>query len=262
MLNVYLVDRTQYDHVDLYGAAQILPAEELMRVRGLSHTTDRIMATGDRMILRILLSMFSIGTPKRLSIRRDLAGKPYLENIPLHFNVSHSDSLLAIALSTTPVGVDVERISTSTEVSVIAGTAFASDEVAWLESMDDMRRVRKFTELWSLKEAHLKRLGVGIAGGLTRLKCVRSGRRFVLESEDPPANYFSLMCARHTLAISTTCLHPPRLHSLLLTSVANKPKLIRTQLSQPWRRHPVRYDSSDVAALSKVSEDQKNNMPE
>ncbi|KKN29647.1 hypothetical protein LCGC14_0842000 [marine sediment metagenome] len=127
-----------------------------------------------------------------------------------------------------------------------------------------MRRVRKFTELWSLKEARLKRLGVGIAGPgrLTRFKCVRSGRRFILESEDPPANYFPLMCAMRTLAISATCLHPPRLHSLLLTSVANKPNLIRTQLIQPWRRHPVRYNSSDVAALSKAPEDQKNNMPE
>jgi len=97
-----------------------------------SHITDRIMATGERMILRVFPSIFSIGTPKRLSIRRGLAGEPYLENIPLHFNFSYSESLLAIALSTTPVGVDVERISASTEVSVIAGTAFASDEVAWL----------------------------------------------------------------------------------------------------------------------------------
>lgn len=241
MLNVYLVDRSQFKNMDMSSASHILSPEELTQAKSYSHSADRIVATGDRMVLRILLAMFAPGTHQSLSIQRDFRGKPYLEGIPLHFNLSHSESVLAIALSTQPVGVDVEQISMSTDIDSISEAVFTSDEASWLGSMDETMRVRKFTELWSLKEAHLKRLGIGIAGGLTRLKRIRCGKQFVLSSEDSHANYYSLMCARHILALSSTCSRSPCLNSLHLANVANKPVLIQTQLSQPWSRHPVRF---------------------
>lgn len=241
MLDVYVVDRTQYDDCYLKWADQVLPDKELLWLRRLRDDRNRIMATGDRMVLRALLSMFTIATPKRLSIQRGPAGKPYLEGVQLHFNISHSENLLAIALSNVPVGVDVERIDPSREVLEIARSVFYEDELGWLESMSFTCRARKFTELWSLKEAHLKRLGVGIAGGLARLKRVRSGERFILESKDAPANYLSMIYGKHTLALSTTCSQLPRLHSLTLMTERAIPALHQTRLSQAWFSHDIRY---------------------
>lgn len=249
MLDVYVVDRRQYDACYLKRQDQVLPDEELLLLTRLSDERSRILATGDRMALRVLLSMNIFAPPKRLSIRREAGGKPYLEGDQLHFNISHSENLLAIALSNAPVGVDVEKIDPSREVLEIARTAFSEDEIEWLESMSFMRRARKFTELWSLKEAHLKRLGVGIAGGLTRIKRIRSGQRFILESNDAPANYLSTVYGKHSLALSTTCSQLPRLYSLILTTEREIPAAIQIPLSQAWCGHDIRYDCHAKGAL-------------
>jgi len=245
MLDVYVVDRAQYNYCILKEAERVIPNEELLRLGRLSDGKSRILATGDRMVLRILLSMLTSAAPKRLMIQTGSAGKPYLEGTPLHFNISHSSNLLAIALSNVSVGIDVERLDTSSEVLEIARTVFAADELAWLEPLSVMCRLRKFTELWSLKEAHLKRLGVGLAGGLTRLKRVRSGERFVLESEDSPANYFSVSWARHALALSSTSSQLPRLYRLKLITGREMPAVIQTRMSQTWCRHDIRYVPTD-----------------
>jgi 4'-phosphopantetheinyl transferase len=85
----------------------------------------------------------------------------------LHFNITHSGDLVLMAVSDArPVGVDVERRRAVSRVSAL--------EARWLTTAErsDYHRLRglgldesdAFLRIWSLKEARLKALGVGIAG--------------------------------------------------------------------------------------------------
>ena len=38
-------------------------------------------------------------------------GKPYYEDCPLYFNISHSGEYVALAVSDMPVGIDVQRVT-------------------------------------------------------------------------------------------------------------------------------------------------------
>src|SRR6185436_10109787 len=97
------------------------------------------------------------------------SGKPVVSK-DLHFNVSHSGDLIALAVCTErAVGIDVERRRHVARVDALIGrwlTASEQREVTRLlhggASESDA-----FLRIWSAKEARLKALGVGISGANT-----------------------------------------------------------------------------------------------
>jgi 4'-phosphopantetheinyl transferase len=92
-------------------------------------------------------------------------GKPVVAGA-LHFNVSHSGDLVLMALSADrAVGIDVERRRAVERSSALVARWLTGDE-----QRDVAQRIAggadpsdAFLRVWSLKEARLKALGVGIA---------------------------------------------------------------------------------------------------
>ena len=89
-------------------------------------------------------------------------GKPAFVNHPeLHFNLSHSDTLVACAVGDKPVGVDVQHI-VKLHQSLVSYT-MSSDEIAKLEAMESAEaKSLFFTQLWTLKESYAKATGRGL----------------------------------------------------------------------------------------------------
>ena len=86
-------------------------------------------------------------------------GKPALFSPPeggFHFNSSHSGAIAACAVSSFPVGVDVEQLKPRDPK--IARRVFTPNEQAWLWEGDFQQR---FFTLWTRKESCLKMLGTG-----------------------------------------------------------------------------------------------------
>ncbi|MBQ6847754.1 MAG: 4'-phosphopantetheinyl transferase superfamily protein [Clostridia bacterium] len=79
-------------------------------------------------------------------------GKPFLKDYPdFHFNISHSEDLIAVAFSDAPVGVDIEK-KRSVNLK-IADRFFTSDEQKSVTDTDS------FFYVWTRKEAILKQKG-------------------------------------------------------------------------------------------------------
>ena len=88
-------------------------------------------------------------------------GKPFLSGTyAFHFNISHSGSWVAFAISDSPIGVDVEEGLFYDEELAI--NYFTSDEQAYVFSDEEGRRER-FYEIWTLKESFIKQLGTGLS---------------------------------------------------------------------------------------------------
>jgi phosphopantetheinyl transferase len=84
-------------------------------------------------------------------------------------SLSHDDGLLVCAISSDgDIGIDVQSPSERRHTAEIAGQHFSAAERAWLERAPN---ADAFYWLWVLKEAYLKRLGTGLAGGLEQLSC-------------------------------------------------------------------------------------------
>ena len=94
-------------------------------------------------------------------------GKPYLcdyENI--HFNISHSGSLAACAVSDKPVGIDVQimrlvRKALARKVCTRRELSYLKDAEGFGELLTGRALVR-FYRVWCSKEAYFKWLGTGI----------------------------------------------------------------------------------------------------
>ena len=83
----------------------------------------------------------------------------------LHFNLSHTDGLIAVAVARSgpELGVDVEDTWRRSHTDQIADHFFAPAEVAALRALPAERQHSRFFELWTLKEAYIKARGMGLA---------------------------------------------------------------------------------------------------
>ena len=118
-----------------------------------------------RSLVRTVLGAHTGVSPRDLRVRLTATGKPEAEGV--HFNVTHSGEVVLLAVSDDrPVGVDVERRRDVARVQALIDRWLTPDErreLATLQArgLDDSEA---FLRVWSLKEARLKALGVGISG--------------------------------------------------------------------------------------------------
>ena len=92
-------------------------------------------------------------------------GKPHLDaSGALHFNLSHSGRLIAVAVSENEVGIDVEQIAP--HAAGFAMRYFSEDEQKQVLEASD--KASEPTRIWSAKEARVKWYGNGLSGTLLR----------------------------------------------------------------------------------------------
>jgi 4'-phosphopantetheinyl transferase len=155
------------DHVKDVGAFSraFLSDEECARL-----DTYRSQAAAERYVVtrslvRIVLGEHLGETPRAVKLSRTDAGKPLTERV--HFNVSHSGDLILLAVSDArAIGVDVERRRPVPKVDALIQRWLTHDERANLDRIRGAGAEQSdaFLRVWSLKEARLKALGVGISG--------------------------------------------------------------------------------------------------
>ena len=88
----------------------------------------------------------------------------------ISFSLAHARGMVACAGTDAPaVGIDVESVDRDVDANRIAGRFFAPVEAAHLDQLDGDARRDRFFDLWTLKEALVKALGVGMAAALDRL---------------------------------------------------------------------------------------------
>jgi 4'-phosphopantetheinyl transferase len=138
-------------------------------------------------LVRTTLSQYAGVDPAAWTFRQGPHGRPEIAGpgigVPLRFNLTHTDGLVAVALAAgADVGVDVEAFRSRDTGSHIARRFFAPAEAAHLERQAPDDRLRVFLEFWTLKEAYIKAIGKGMATGLAT---------FAMQLDEPPTVVFA-----------------------------------------------------------------------
>ena len=102
-------------------------------------------------------------------------GKPFAvlggEMAPVSFNVSHSGSHGLIAYAPEGwLGVDVEERAARADLDGLMEAALSPAERDELASVDELEKLHGFLKLWTIKEALIKAVGLGVAINMSELE--------------------------------------------------------------------------------------------
>jgi 4'-phosphopantetheinyl transferase len=82
----------------------------------------------------------------------------------LEFNLSHTEGRVVLAVATAPqLGVDIEWCARPGSPLETADSFFSPEEVAMLRALPPARHLRRFYDIWTLKEAYIKARGMGLS---------------------------------------------------------------------------------------------------
>jgi 4'-phosphopantetheinyl transferase len=120
-----------------------------------------------RALVRTTLSQYVEVPPLAWTFSASPNGKPSILEPPgtgLRFNVSHTAGLAVCAItSEADVGVDAEYVDRDFAAVSVARLSFTPEEAAFLDAAPAEERLRRFFQLWTLKEAFLKGIGLGLS---------------------------------------------------------------------------------------------------
>lgn len=142
-----------------------LSVEEQARCARFYFARDRNLYATGHAVLRQGLACLAGTVASDLQFSNNPYGKPELQppRADLHFNISHSQGLVAVLIAAAPCGVDVEAQRSMDDLIGMAGLVFHPQEQSWVVS-DPTLSLKRFFGLWVLKEAYLKGRGEGFGG--------------------------------------------------------------------------------------------------
>lgn len=144
-----------------------LSAPERVRRDRIQHPRALAEFLAGRRLIRHVLSHLLAIAPADVRLVENHYGAlsldPGAHPVPWHFNLSHTDHLLALAIARHPIGVDVEHVHRAGRTVELADRFFAPAEVAALHALPEPLRRDRFFDLWTLKEAYIKARGMGLA---------------------------------------------------------------------------------------------------
>lgn len=154
---------------------------------------------------------------------------------PLPFNLSHSSGVALIALSTSEVGIDIERIDDRGVADLgrlLAGIRTSGDVCD--DASDTVARA--FYRLWTRKEAYCKACGQGLHMPMQHF-AVRPGHapqtheiRHLMPVDGPPWYVHDLPCEPGWMACICTTLPSPRVYNaMFIVPETGRPKLPRAE---------------------------------
>lgn len=193
MIKVY------YSNVASISAAKIdelipaLPRWRQEAVTNIRLDNDRKLSIAAGTLL--MLALEDSGISSDSVILKNSHGKPYLRDYPdVHFSLSHSGDYAMCAISDSPIGCDIQKISDTRPQ--VARRFFTQAEQLYLQGSEDPQV--EFTRIWTRKESYVKMKGLGISA------CPLTSFDVISDSSLPDAIFYELDLPDHHATVCCT----------------------------------------------------------
>jgi 4'-phosphopantetheinyl transferase len=164
---------------DLIALIDTLSVDERERYHSYRFAHDRRDFAAAHALLRRVLSGYGGLAPAEWQFEANVQGKPALATehaTDLTFNLSHTRGLVACAVARhAAVGIDVEWVDRIATGRDIATHYFSPAEIRALDRAPSNDYRRWFIEVWTLKEAYIKGVGLGLAHPLDTFSFIVGG---------------------------------------------------------------------------------------
>jgi 4'-phosphopantetheinyl transferase len=155
------------DETALAVLLDLLSIDERERYDRFRFAHDRRDFAAAHALLRRALSECGDVAPAAWRFETNAHGKPALAQAhasDLTFNLSHTRGLVACVVARcTALGIDVEPVDRAATGREIAVRYFSPDEIRLLDAVPAHEYRRRFIDVWTLKEAYIKGIGLGLS---------------------------------------------------------------------------------------------------
>ena len=135
-------------------------------------------------------------------IIRNEHGKPSLAEHPeIKYNLSHANGIAVCLVSETECGVDCEGVR-SYRPNVIK-RAFSENEKILIENASENEHDLLFFRLWTLKEAYVKAIGIGISYPLNTVEFSFDGKKIISSVKDHAFRQYILKDGKFIVSVCT-----------------------------------------------------------
>ncbi len=152
-----------------------LSLDEIKRYENFYFDMDRLTYLSARIFVRITLSKYAPHiNPKQWRFKTGIMGRPIIDEPNnfknICFNLSHTRGLLACAVTSRRlIGADIEKIRSFEDVVGLSNEFCSPLEIDGLMCLPTKMQHKRLIELWCLKEAYLKAIGIGLNNNLKEI---------------------------------------------------------------------------------------------
>jgi 4'-phosphopantetheinyl transferase len=172
--------------------------ERRAKIERLRKTDDKLRSLGAGLLIEYIRKKYYIMG----DLESDKFGKLHFKDSNTYFNISHSGNYVVAAVSRYNVGVDIQRIQD--DGHRIAERNFLASECNYINETDDEEmRQQRFCEVWTVKEAYLKNIGIGLRKPLNSFEVDMSGDSPKIVGEESLKVVQIKMDGRYIIAVCT-----------------------------------------------------------
>lgn len=162
MIKIYTTDVEKMNNENLYLSYYDKVSDyRKEKVDRLRFQKDKALSVAAETLLSIALENEGLSFSD-IELEKRNNEKPYLKDVNLFFNLSHSGTKVMCAISDKEIGCDVELIDTKKDdIIKIAERYFYGKEYETIINSND--KLDMFYRLWTMKESFMKLTGLGMA---------------------------------------------------------------------------------------------------
>jgi 4'-phosphopantetheinyl transferase len=179
----------------------MLSSEEQIKAAKFHFTLDKEKYVVSHGIMRQLLSSYLACDPQEIQYVQNAYGKPALSSPSshVHFNLSHSHLLGALAVCSHPIGLDIEYINVLDDYLSLTKHFLSEKESNYFRNLDLSDQQIAFYQAWTIKEAYIKAIGMGLSYPIEQVTISMDKKAQILEDLTNPSNLdkWSIYCFEH-----------------------------------------------------------------
>lgn len=171
-LNVGQINNERYDFLK-----RAITKERRYKAARYFRLEDKIRCVIAEVLLKYAVYLYT-GKAIDIAYSYNKYGKPFLKNCHnLNFNISHSGEWVVVAVGKSQIGIDVEYKKENWDL--VGEKVFSEYEKHWSQNSPKKKAI-----LWTIKEAYVKYLGIGLSKGMDSFS-IDLKKKIITEVQEP-----------------------------------------------------------------------------
>ncbi|MGN1412399.1 MAG: 4'-phosphopantetheinyl transferase family protein [Oscillospiraceae bacterium] len=164
-MNILVLKVDDLENFELYSKyLDLISNERRLKIDNLKFNSLKTISLLAEILIRYQVSQDLKISSNNISFSYNRYGKPYLKSyLDYDFSISHSYDHIAFVSNNLPIGIDIEKVKSAN--LKIAKRFFTSNEYEHILKSDNLDL--EFFKTWTMKEAYIKMLGVGLSKSLS-----------------------------------------------------------------------------------------------